>query len=221
MIDKNIINLTSCQTALFFSSDFQLSPLKTANAIAQKLSSVYSVEPSTVPIPSGAPPEIPRVLLQGDPAGQLSVSQSRADIVFNIQQISGAESSVSQHISDFAECFELAKIIRLGFVLVFTLTGDNLLSLVKSEYIIPEKLTNAKALSLGWIKEVQLGNLSANRLVNFNCNKSFPLSNESVTLVVDTNTGPQDILDLKPIDIKCFIEGCLEQYRSDIYAFIE
>lgn len=212
----------TCQVALFFSPDFQIKPLSIAGKIAEKLSSIFSVEPSTIPYPPGMPisPEFPRVILQGDKSGQVTVSQLRADIVFNLKEIDDAETKLSEHILAFAECFESDPIVRLGLVIVFNLVGESSLSIIKNKYIHPEQLDGAKELYVGWLNKIELGGVPANKIVNFNCN-NYSLPQGSGTLMVDINTFQESILELKTNDVRNFINDCIRQYRGDVNEFIE
>jgi len=210
------------QAALFFSSDFQLKPLILAGKIAEKLSSIFTVEPSTVNYPPNLPVplEVPRIILQGDPNGQLTVSPVRADIIFNSQTNPDIEQALSQYISDFADCFESVQIIRLGFVLQFNLIGKNILSAVRDRYISPGKMNGSTELYVGWINKLQVSDIQSNRLINFTCN-SVPLPDGSGSLIVDTNTIPEITLDLKSKEIKKYVDECFQQYRGNISDFIE
>lgn len=207
----------TCQAALFFSPDFHFKPLATAGIIATKLSSLFSVEPSTVPYPPNIPLplEVPRIVLQNDPAGQVTVSQARADMVINFHHAADIESKLSDYIGAFSECFESAQIVRLGVIFVFDFNNEDSLSIIKEEYIKSDKLNDSPELYVGWLKKFQLLDIPVNRLVNFNCNKT------KSTLIVDTNTVPENSFDLKPDLIRHFSEECLKQYRGDMRAFIE
>ncbi len=211
-----------CQAALFFAPDYQLKPLAVATKLSEKLSSVFSVEPSTVALPPNVPVplEIPRVILQGDPNGQITVSPMRADIAINLQANPSLASGMSEYITTFASCFDSVQIVRVGFVLHFTLVGENILAVVKNKYILPGKLSEPKELYFGWVNKLEVNGLAVNRFINFSCN-SFPLPDGNATLMVDTNTLPEVILDLQPEDIRKFVDECLEQYRGDLSAFIE
>jgi hypothetical protein len=222
LLDNKMLEMIQCQAAFFFTSDFQMRPLVLAGKISEKLSSVFSVDPSTVPYPPNIalPLEIPRVVLQGDPNGQITVSSLRADVIFNLQTNSDIKPLLSKHISDFSDCFESTQIIRLGLVFQFKLIGEDVLTTVRNEYILPGKIDGAAELYFGWMNKLQVNGIPSNRLVNYICN-SLPSPNENGTLTVDTNTIPEAMLDLKTEEIKKYVDECLRQYGSDMDAFIK
>lgn len=208
--------------ALFFSPDFQLKALDMANKIQKNMEMLFGVEPSTVPFPPGAPIplEVPRVVLQGDAAGQITVSQLRADMTVNFSSAVSLDVQLSDYIYSFASCFEEAKIVRIGFVLQFDILEENVMAAIRNRYICNEKLEDAKELFIGWVKKIDILDIHSNRLVNFSCNV-LPLPSGVGRLVVDTNTVPEQIMDLTPDDIKNFVNECIKHYKGDLSGFIE
>lgn len=222
MVNKNMFDLSMCQVALFFKSDYQLRALKVAGKIQEKLSSLFTVEPSTASYPPNVPVplEVPRVFLQGDPAGQISVSSIRADIFFNMPENDNFESKLSQYVYDFAECLEADSFVRVGFIQNFKILHKDALSIIMENYICNGKLNKSRELYLGWLNITDVQNLQVNRLINISINGNNPTAPFG-TLTVDTNTKPNELLLLTPAKIKDYIDECVQQYRDNLTTYIE
>ena len=222
MVDKHLFDLSICQVALFFKSDYRLQALKTASKIQERLSSLFTVEPSTAAFPPNVPVplEVPRVFLQGDPAGQISVSSIRADIYINNTGNDNFESRLSQYVFDFAECLEADSFVRVGFIQNFKIIREDALSIIKSSYICSGKLDKSQELNLGWLNIVDVQGLQVNRLVNISINGYNP-SAPFGTFMVDTNTKPNQQLLLTPANIKDYIDECIQQYQDNLTTYIE
>ena len=81
------------------------------------------------------------------------------------------------------------------------------------------KLVDAKELYVGWLKKMKIVNLDSNRIVNFASNSM----NGSICgrLMVDSNTVPENMLDLKGNDIKEYVAACILQAKGDFNVFVE
>lgn len=220
MLDSNMFKPFSFQIALFFGPDFNLQPLAIATLIKDKLGSMFSVEPSTIPYPPNAPIplEAPKVILQGDSNGQIIVSSLRADLILNLKSEVSLEQKLSDFVCDFADCFENAKIVRLGCIIQFDMEKDAI-EVIRENYIKEGKLVDAKELYVGWLKKMKIVNLDSNRIVNFASNSM----NGSICgrLMVDSNTVPENMLDLKGNDIKEYVAACILQAKGDFNVFVE
>ena len=222
MIDKDFFNLSSCQVALFFKSDYQLRALKVAGKIQEKLSPLFTVEPSTTSFPPNVPVplEVPRVFLQGDPAGQIIVSTIRADIFFNMPENGNIESKLGQYVFDFAECLETDSFVRFGFIQNFKIIHKDALSIIKKNYICNDKLDKSQELNLGWLNIVDVQSSQVNRLINISINGFNPSAPYGM-VTVDTNTRPNETLSLTPAKIKDYINECIKQSQDNINTYIE
>lgn len=220
MLSNDNFELVNCQLALFFSSEFQMRSLKIANEIQKNLSILFSVDPSPIPYPPNfpIPPEAPRVILEEENVGKIAVSQVRADIILNITDKNLFDININEIVEKFVECFEDEQLVRVGFILIFNIVANDTVALIEEEFILPQKLDGLKEFQLGWTKRLVIDKFEINKVINFNCSLSQPSIYNK--LLVDVNTIPETVFDLKANDINLIVNACLEQYRRGIGEFV-
>lgn len=107
------------QLALFFApGTFQT--LQVAAGVKQVLSGLFSIEPTV--LPSDAPVEVPRIIMQERGVGQLTLGYTRADLILEWRRDQNWRNRVTALSEELARYFvdqaEL-KVQRLGFVVTF------------------------------------------------------------------------------------------------------
>lgn len=211
------------QLALFFvpGNTFKLIPL--ANAISEDLSSIFSVEPTVVSFPPEAPIpiEMPRIILQQNNVGQLSIAYSRADLTLEWKGSSEWQDTVVSTSKALARCLvqrSNLKVQRMGLIITNYLSDKITLENLHSRYIRSPKMSDAVELRFAWLKRIKTNNQDVNRWVQFYLS-SFPGGPRNV--VIDLNTPPEEELDLTPEAIEGMVHIWLEQIWSDINGILE
>lgn len=206
------------QLALFFApGTFQT--LQVAAGVKQVLSGLFSVEPTV--LPSDAPVEVPRILMQERGVGQLTVGYARADLILEWRADQSWRDRVTALSEELARYFvEQArlKVQRLGFVVTFGVAEDINLEAIRSRYVAVGKMLDAQEIGIAWLRRTKVQGILVNRWVRFSIS-SLPGGDRSV--VIDTNTLPEDQLDLDATTVKKIVETCLDQLRSDAGAILE
>ena len=151
------------QTALF-TKNFQIqNEYEKSNillGLKEKVGEIFDGQPVLIPVPSDAPPEIPRIVLNSaDNLFTCNVALNRIDIFFNLISNSEKDSDAllkkqkinSKKLFDFLK--EKKVIInRVGFVVDIDYTIQNTLEFLRTEFIKDKKFESPKELSFRYNK---------------------------------------------------------------------
>jgi len=220
LLSDGTLSQVSAQTALFFSPNSMFRPLVLANAIAKWMSSLFTNDPTLLQLPPDAPPEIPRVLLQQDGVGQLSISYQRADLVLNCADSDDWSHRIAETAESLARAIEASNLTaeRLGLVLTFRLGEMGRVDELRSRYIRPGKLEGAYQTELAWLRKTQDDSIAANRWVRI---ASASESEAQGQIVIDLNTPSEISLQLSADLVRDTINGWLEQVTGGMSDVLE
>ncbi len=211
----------SSQLVLLFAPGSTFKPVKLANLISEDLSSIFSSEPTAVSLPPETPLEVPRVILQQNGVGQLSIGYLRADLALEWKGTSEWQDTVITTSKVLAQCLiekSDLKVQRMGFVLTNSLSDAITIEDLRSRYIRSQKMEDALELRIAWLRRIKTKDLDINRWVQF-LFASYPSGIRNV--VIDLNTRPEDELDLRPDAIEEMVKIWLEQVWGDIHGILE
>lgn len=198
------------QAAAFYARAV-LVPGKVLPRLLQDLGTVLDGDPISLPIPSNAPPEIPRIILSSkDQALRLEVSTSRVDMrwqrVTDDARLDLGEFTAAalRAFASYQRAIE-AHPGRLGFIVVRSAEHENPGRLLAEHFCRPELLSNQpgkkgplnrpEQFEIHSHKTFTLGQFRLNSWVRF---KSGTRKNRPILLVEeDLNTPAQDLADVQ------------------------
>lgn len=206
-----MINLRSFQVALFSNSISFNNKIEYASKLIAASDNIFDGDPAILPIPEGAPPEIPRIVVKSkDGKFICNTSINRVDLFFNPKKSEEADlgelksvylPSLRKVINFLNETYKF-KIYRMGIV-------ANFLSEIKESanaYIAKKYLKETNLISNTF--EIQLHSLNKIALLNnkYNANrwlriKSFRDKNnidndKFLVATIDINTLPDASYDI-------------------------
>jgi hypothetical protein len=196
--------------AAVFTPEFTISSsLKIANCVVDLLGKYVGEEPTILPIPKGAPPELPRIVFSSpDKKWSLNLSPERTNLFFNIsptltkEEINTDEFSLiaSEFFANYQKALDL-QVQRTAFVTERSTIRDDALTFILDKYCNKEQTTkgqpffNAKRFEIHSLKKYEWEGFNLNSWVRM---KFAPIKNEggeavpAILVINDLNTLPFD-----------------------------
>ncbi|MFZ2188743.1 MAG: hypothetical protein WAV73_04235 [Candidatus Moraniibacteriota bacterium] len=170
------------QTAIFtrnFSINDDVRRAELLTKINEHARSIFNALPNQLPIPSNAPPEFPRFVLNSlDGKFSCNVSPVRSDVFYNIPEVDSAFENISVLLetqkNNALNIFnflvnEAIEVARIGFIVVAEITLDEedetANNYLKKEFIQSNKFNKPKELSFRFNRAGNSGNFEMNNLV--------------------------------------------------------
>ncbi len=196
--------------AAVFTPEFTISSsLKIANCVVDLLGKYVGEEPTILPIPKGAPPELPRIVFSSpDKNWSLNLSLERTNLFFNIsptltkEEINTDEFSsiASDFFSNYQKALDL-RVQRIAFVTERSTIRDDALTFILDRFCNKEQTTkgqpffNAKRFEIHSLKKYEWEGFNLNSWARM---KFAPIKKEdgesvpAVLVINDLNTLPFD-----------------------------
>ncbi len=196
--------------AAVFTPEFTISSsLKIANCVVDLLGKYVGEEPTILPIPKGAPPELPRIVFSSpDKKWSLNLSPERTNLFFNIsptltkEEINTDEFSsiASEFFANYQKALDL-RVQRTAFVTERSTIRDDALTFILDRFCNKEQTTkgqpffNAKRFEIHSLKKYEWEGFNLNSWVRM---KFAPIKNKggevvpAVLVINDLNTLPFD-----------------------------
>lgn len=165
-----IEKLVQVQMALFFET-LENRPDKIANKIEDAIENVFDQMPNIIPLPSDAPPEIPRVVMNSsDRIFTCNISKLRADFIGNFSNLEDEIDVTIDNFLDTASKFlkaviNVKRIIRFGLVGQYFFEEQNLTEKLKHKYFRPD-IGDFDELNLKFNKRFEFDGIQFNDVVD-------------------------------------------------------
>lgn len=209
------------QTAFFAPGLVLSDKLIQSSEIIKETGSLFNGDPIILPIPNDAPAEFPRMILKSkDERYILEIKSSRIDFIVKDEKSDKSQKNYAtlfikdyqnklQSVSSAIMSIFKAKIVRLGYVLSLQFKVDYAVEIIKKSYIKKIKfIENAFDFNIGFLNKITLNNLETNIWFKANALRSpeKEKDNKVLSVMFDTNTVPEKILDLTQQDIISFTQ---------------
>jgi len=204
------------------------SSLKIANLVVSIIGKYVGEEPSILPVPQNAPPEVPRILFGStDNKWNLNISLQRANLSYTVDPASTEErisekefsSTASMFFSEYQKKLSL-RVQRLGFVTERSWIGDGALNYILERFCDKDQISknrpfyNAKRFEIHSLKKYPWKGFDINSWVRimFMPIKTGDSETAPAILVVnDLNT-----LSLEEAEDENFSDGQTAEYFNEI-----
>ncbi|MER1958862.1 MAG: hypothetical protein ABS942_15875 [Solibacillus sp.] len=201
-----IEKLIHVQLAMFFETP-ENRPDKLANKIEDVVKDVFDQMPNIIPLPSEAPPEIPRVIMQSsDGVFTCNIGSNRVDFIGNFANFDGEIDSIFDEFLikayQFLEAvFESKRVIRFGLVGQYFFQEDDLTEKLKNKYFKTD-IGQFDELNLKFNKRFNFEDLKFNDIIDINqglLNGSNGVEFKGGFIQKDMNNIPSTSIDLNKI----------------------
>lgn len=202
--------------------------LKIANLVVGIIGEYVGEEPSILPIPQNAPPEVPRILFGStDKKWGLNISLQRANLFYTVDPASTEERISEEEFSSVASMFfgEYQKkltlrVQRLAFVTERSWIGDNALSYILERFCSKSQISenrpfyNTKRFEIHSLKKYPWEGFNINSWVRI---KFLPIKtgdDETAPAILITND--LNTLSLNEAQDENFSDGQILKYFNEI-----
>lgn len=209
------------QFALFFQANLSR-PDHLMNPLNSDMGNLFDAMPQILPIPEGAPADIPRVVLRSeDNRYNCNISSSRIDLIFNFTNED--DSDWPDITKDFLLKSKLfmksiksnADIIRFGLVGNFFFPDKNNSSVISRKYLRID-MTSAEEINLRFNKRVESHGYKLNNITSVNT--AVVDDSKGIFVELDVNNVPDgnklDFEKVSPIIDKYFQTFSPEQVKG-------
>lgn len=210
------------QLALFF-EDYEGRPDRFIPMINESMAHLFDQMPTIIPIPNGAPPEIPSVILKSsDEIYVCNISRSRIDLIMNLGNVdSPSDSIMEEYIAKIRPyislVFSLKKILRFGLIGQYIIKTENPIGKIQANYI-KKDLGDLEELHIRFNKRFQNKGLLFNNIVEIGqvdlLSGENLVQDKGVFIQRDVNNVPVDNVDLKIEDVITIINLKRNEYES-------
>ncbi len=221
---------------VIFTPDFSITnQLKLLNIVASLVGDIFDGQPTVLPIPQDAPPDIPRIQLSSkDDKWRLSISLTRTEIAYlspfqqiNPEMVKRFTSLSSGFFSEYQRSIDV-RVQRLAIITDRILFQENASEFIVEKFCKPElkqqgkPFNNTRAFEVHSLKKYEWEGFKINSWVRIRSNLREKDGAAFVNVTNDVNTLPQKEDPSKQftlIDINRFfevfpkhIEGIIEKY---------
>lgn len=222
----NNLYATRLVLSLFHHENTALNSLDVAVAIRTNLGDIFTRNP--IILPDNAPPEIPRVIFQSEDGFTVSVSQSRTDFTFELKSETHCDHALEQFVSVANKLTSAVlsgfgiSINRIAFMLFSRLNlSDNGVEFIQDLYLNRDKLQDISGAETHWLVCPIISGEEINRWVRVkSVSNEQGVSENSVDVLVDTNTKVNPERNYTLEEAACFIESCYQDLRSNMYDIL-
>jgi hypothetical protein len=193
------------QSAVFLSSIDASSWLRIASTAIDAVPGLLGTDPVLLPIPSDAPPEIPRIIIENNERGwTFHTSLQRYDLFFSPPNRPGFEtfrdvfSEVAEASLSLWDVFEstlAARSHRLAFVVNLSADVEKAADLLRQRYFNQPFAAGAKEIQLHYLHAISSGGFDLNRWTRLLSKPGAESTPESLLLHVDINTRTESPLE--------------------------
>ncbi|MGB3479446.1 MAG: hypothetical protein WBB67_09825 [bacterium] len=224
-----MIGLRRVQHSLFSSSIVLNDVVRTVNNIKQRYPDIFDGDPTILPMPDDAPPQIPFVqLTDKKECYQLNISRSRVDFFFhNKQMIGKIHLPVLQLYDIFLQVFKImydeikAPFNRCAVVVEWAIALDSgsAAEFLKKKYIDSHApYRNPFAVRLNYLSREVFDDFTTNTWVNLRSARksNAPEENNFIIVEIDYNTIPEEKYEFNHDAIAKLIKQYYERMNSGI-----
>ena len=223
------------QTAFFTPGLVLTDKLIQSSEIIKETGSLFNGDPIILPIPNDAPAEFPRMILKSkDERYILEIKSSRIDFIVKDEKNDKPQKNYpALFIKDYQDKLQSvslaiinifkAKIVRLGYVLSLQFKVDNAVEIVKKSYIKKNKfIEDTFDFNIGFLNKITINNLDTNIWFRTNALRSpeKDKDNKVLSVMFDTNTVPEKILDLTQQDVIGFAQTTNEYIDKNLKNYL-
>jgi len=217
------------QLVLFPRGGFNpIDKIKVANDIKEVSGGLFDGEPTILPLPIDAPPEIPRIILNSkDNFYSFHLAMPRIDFFLIKPKENGINVVKNDYIPIAKQLFtyfiveQNVLVGRVGFVVDFELNLEQSANkLLQKLFLNPKHFYAAEDLilrniSLVFSERDSIGDWKVNRLVRVNSlrERSNPKNDKRLSIRIDINTIPEkkEVYELKVADIEELLDHIVNQ----------
>lgn len=203
--NKYMLIIKRIQTAIFV-RNFQIAneyeKSKILLELNNKVGDIFSGNPTLIPVPSDAPGDIPRIVINSNEnLYSANIAPNRIDIFSNLDKnLDENNTSLFENhkqnslkLFNFIKTYSASAIInRVGFSLVCESTQADSVNFVKSNFFKESKVDNIKELSFRYNKSSVLNESGFNIEFN-NIVEVFARNNNSIGFIADVNTVAENM----------------------------
>lgn len=218
-------HLIKIQTALFFEKPVPRPDLFIL-PINEKLKDIFDVMPTILPLPEGAPLEIPIVQLTSTKNNfQTHISRIRADFFFNadpqrrIKDLKDIEKDIILKLNNFVEAIsskiEDNHFVRIGIVAQYFIDDEKSTETILNTYMKKE-LENVQEVTLRFNQKNKICNLNVNDIAKLETIKGRIGGKDRKGFIIerDINNIPKKGVYLPKKTLKDFIKSTLGLYSK-------
>lgn len=176
--------------------------LEFANTVNKRVKHIFDGDPILLPIPTDAPPEIPRIILTSrDNRYRCNISAGRLDLLYNHQgkpdkELTDLRNEYLTILRDISEIIKgelKADVFRLGFIVGSLAFPDDPVELIKSTFIREGVFKTPKQLELNVLDRITWDKLEINRWCRLSTIqiKEATGASKALSVVFDINTIPE------------------------------
>lgn len=210
-------------TAALFASYDLTNKLDVAHSLNKKVKHIFDGEPVLLPIPSDAPPEIPRIILASrNQRYRCNVAVGRLDFLYTqagepdkeLTDLRDEFLTVLRQIAEVVKGEWKTDVSRLGFVVESLAFPNDPLELIKSTFIREGALKAPRRLEVHVLDRMTWDKLEVNRWYRLSTVVIPAATGErkALSVVFDVNTIPEERYDLGADSIIAFYD------RASVYV---
>ena len=222
-MEKNKFFLLSAQCAMFFHPMVSLDKkekISLLSEITDRCGTLLSGEPTILPIPLDAPPDIPRLQLNSkDNSYAYGISLKRSDLSFNQigdpnKKLTGIPTDLFKNEEKILEIYKNDRkwnISRLAIIVNYLAELDNKTSdFISKKFIANSPVCNS--IELSFLKKAKIDNFNINRWFRIKCVEK---RENALHLMIDINTLAEERLDLSAPAMMKFYENAIPYVEKE------
>jgi hypothetical protein len=210
--------LMQLQFALFF-DNVDNRPDKLISKIDEALDGVFDQIPTILPIPSDAPPEIPRVnMVSSNGVYLCNIAKNRIDFIVNYMN---SGNSVTVNLENFIKMvhafsetiFRYKNIVRFGFVGRYFINDNDPVNKIQSKYLKRE-IGDLHEISIRYNKRFERDGLVLNDVIEINQGNIVDngiVSQVGISVQRDINNVPVDSLNFEKV--MSIVSSCENKFK--------
>jgi hypothetical protein len=219
------------QVAIFGDIDLA-NKIEVAAGLSKTAENLFDGEPTILPIPIDAPPEIPRVILASkDSTRSCNVMPTRLDFFFTQKERPGKKLSEVKEdylgwLSDIAEVTKAklkVKVERLGIITELAIFPEQEpIRFMREMFLREEPFGGSREIHLNILDRFMWDTMEVNRWYRFRCFSSgIAEEPDALHVLIDINTLPEVIHDFGAEGISSFCSQVFTFIESDLRSLLE
>lgn len=232
-LEERKLLINSMQAAIFCSELLISNKEEFIYHVVQETNDFLKGEPTILPIPDDAPPEIPRIILKSKTYPySCNFCKNRFDFFYKEQR--KPDKTLEQVFPDFQKILDRLtayvktslniKVMRLGFISNFVIglkeSGNKYLL---REYLHPNIFLNPYEIQINVLHKFELGFFKVNRWIKL---KPLRMKNNvkddrRILIEIDINTLSEETYDFSPDQIKQFIVFARNHIRDEVMSSLK
>ena len=232
-LEERRLLISSMQAAIFCSELLISNKEEFIYHVVQETNDFLKGEPTILPIPDDAPPEIPRIILKSRTYPySCNFCKNRFDFFYKEQRKLNKTSeevfpdfrNILDRLTTYVKTSLDIKVTRLGFIPNFVIklkeSGNEYLL---REYFHPNLFLNPHEIQINVLHKIELESFKVNRWIKL---KPLRMRNNikddrRILVEIDINTLSEEMYDFSPDQIKRFIALAYDHIRDEVISSLK